>query len=145
MVRRPWRHRGQDHGNHVHAKELSKLVFFSRLSGDSGLWIRLFRFAHQRMCCRASDLLSFPHRLKISSRQTKHNTVMRFSICNEIFKGWKIEDIFSYAARIGYDGVEIAPFTLADSVTQLSAARRTEIREAAAHSKVSITGIHWVL
>jgi len=70
---------------------------------------------------------------------------MRFSICNEIFKGWKIEDIFSYAARIGYDGVEIAPFTLADSVTQLSAARRTEIREAAAHSKVSITGIHWVL
>ena len=70
---------------------------------------------------------------------------MRFSICNEIFKGWKIEDIFSYAARIGYDGVEIAPFTLADSVTQLSAARRTEIREAAAHSKVFITGIHWVL
>jgi len=70
---------------------------------------------------------------------------MRFSICNEIFRGWKIEDIFSSAARIGYDGVEIAPFTLADSVTQLSAARRTEIREAAAHSKVFITGIHWVL
>src|SRR5947209_11285579 len=70
---------------------------------------------------------------------------MRFAICNEIFKGWKIEDIFSYAARIGYDGVEIAPFTLADSVTQISAARRTEIREAARRSNIAITGIHWVL
>ena len=70
---------------------------------------------------------------------------MRFAICNEIFKGWKIEDIFSCVAKIGYDGIEIAPFTLADSVTEIPAQRRKEIREAAARSGLEITGIHWVL
>src|ERR1041385_2217276 len=70
---------------------------------------------------------------------------MRFAICNEIFRGWKIEEIFGYASKIGYDGVEIAPFTLADSVTEIPAERRQEIREAAARSKIAITGIHWVL
>ena len=70
---------------------------------------------------------------------------MRFAICNEIFKGWKIEDIFSCVAKIGYDGIEIAPFTLADSVTEIPAERRKEIREAAARSDIEITGIHWVL
>lgn len=83
--------------------------------------------------------------LELPRRNPDSPRAMRFAICNEIFKGWKIEDIFSYAARIGYDGVEIAPFTLADSVTQISAARRSEIRDAAARSNIAITGIHWVL
>ena len=33
---------------------------------------------------------------------------MKFGICNEIFQGWKIEDTFAYAAKAGYDAVEIA-------------------------------------
>ena len=33
---------------------------------------------------------------------------MKISICNELFKGWDIEKIFDYAARLGYDGVELA-------------------------------------
>ena len=44
-------------------------------------------------------------------------SAMKFAICNEIFQGWKIEAVFEYAAKLGYDGVEIAPFTIADSVT----------------------------
>ena len=47
---------------------------------------------------------------------------MKFAICNEIFQGWKIEDTLAYAAKVGYAGVEIAPFTLANSVTDISAA-----------------------
>src|SRR3954447_13447841 len=31
---------------------------------------------------------------------------VRFAICNEIFKDWKLEDIFSYTHKLGYDGVE---------------------------------------
>ena len=70
---------------------------------------------------------------------------MRFSICNELFEGWKIEDVFRTIAEIGYDGVEIAPFTLAESVAEISEARRKEIVQAAESSGVEIVGLHWLL
>ncbi len=70
---------------------------------------------------------------------------MNFAICNEIFQGWKIDDVFAYAARLGYGAVEIAPFTLANSVTDISAAERQRIRESAQRSRIAIAGIHWVL
>jgi sugar phosphate isomerase/epimerase len=70
---------------------------------------------------------------------------MKFAICNEIFKDWKLDDALAFAAKLGYDGVEIAPFTLANSVTDIPAAERKRIREAAARNKIEIAGIHWVL
>jgi sugar phosphate isomerase/epimerase len=70
---------------------------------------------------------------------------MKFAICNEIFKGWKIEDVFGYAGRLGYHGVEIAPFTLADSVTDIPAVERQRIRESAAAAGIEIVGLHWLL
>ncbi len=70
---------------------------------------------------------------------------MNFAICNEIFSGWKIEDVFARASRLGYHGVEIAPFTLANSVTDIPAAERSRIRQSAAQHAVEIVGIHWVL
>lgn len=70
---------------------------------------------------------------------------MKFAICNEIFQGWKLEEAMAYAARAGYAALEIAPFTLADSVTQLSAGERQRIREDAARHGLEIVGIHWVL
>lgn len=70
---------------------------------------------------------------------------MKFAICNEIFQGWTLPDTFAYARQAGYDAVEIAPFTVADRVTSVSAARRAEIRAQAAAAGVAISGIHWVL
>jgi sugar phosphate isomerase/epimerase len=70
---------------------------------------------------------------------------MKLAICNEIFQGWKIEDVFAYAARVGYDGVEIAPFTLANAVTEITTSDRQRIREAAKRAGIEIAGIHWVL
>jgi sugar phosphate isomerase/epimerase len=70
---------------------------------------------------------------------------MKFAICNEIFKGWSIEDTLAYAAKVGYAAVEIAPFTLASSVTDISPVERRKIREAAARNGIAIAGIHWVL
>ena len=70
---------------------------------------------------------------------------MQFGICNEIFKDWKIEDAMSFARKAGYDAIEIAPFTIANYVTDIPAARRVEIREAAARAGIAISGIHWVL
>ncbi|HEX5220120.1 MAG TPA: sugar phosphate isomerase/epimerase family protein [Verrucomicrobiae bacterium] len=70
---------------------------------------------------------------------------MRFAICNEIYQGWKLEDVLTHAARLGYAGVEIAPFTLANSVADISPAERQRIREAAARNQIAIVGLHWLL
>ena len=71
--------------------------------------------------------------------------VLRFGICNEIFEGWSLDDTFRFAAQTGYDCVEIAPFTIAKYVTEISAAERARIKQVAAAAGIFISGIHWVL
>ena len=70
---------------------------------------------------------------------------MKFGICNEIFQDWSLENAMAFAKQAGYDGIEIAPFTLAKYVTEISAAERRRIRATAARIGIEISGIHWVL
>ena len=70
---------------------------------------------------------------------------MKFGTCNEYFENWPLEQVFDYAAELGYDGVEVAPFTLAPSVDEISDSKRREIRAAAAAAGVDIIGLHWLL
>lgn len=70
---------------------------------------------------------------------------MNFAICNEIFKGWKLEDAMAFAAKAGYDAIEIAPFTIDKYVTDITHEQRRNIREAAKTTGIAISGIHWVL
>jgi len=70
---------------------------------------------------------------------------MKFGICNEIFQNWKLEDAMAFAHQAGYHGIEIAPFTLAKYVTEISPDERSRIRETAARIGIEISGIHWVL
>ena len=49
---------------------------------------------------------------------------MKLCICNEMFEDWEIEDVFECAAKLGYKAVEIAPFTLADDVRDISTTER---------------------
>lgn len=69
----------------------------------------------------------------------------KLATCNEPWNGVaSIEEVFQIARRIGFDGVEIAPFTLAEHVDQISAARRKEIVRAAQGAGVEIVGLHWL-
>lgn len=70
---------------------------------------------------------------------------MKFAICSEIFADWKLDRIFAYAAKAGYDGVEIAPFTIAKYVTEINSKEREAIRTSAIQNGIGIPGIHWVL
>lgn len=70
---------------------------------------------------------------------------MRFAICNELFEGWSLEDTFRTARDLGYDGIELAPFTLAPTITDLSPEQRAAIRQLAATYGLQITGLHWLL
>jgi len=75
---------------------------------------------------------------------------MKFGICSEIFhqgleRPWKLEDAMKFARDVGYDGIEIAPFTIRKDVTQISAQERAQIRASAQAVGIAISGIHWVL
>jgi len=70
---------------------------------------------------------------------------MRFAICNELFEGWPLERVLEYCAEIGYDGVEVAPFTLADDIRTLPADRVAALREASEKAGIPIIGLHWLL
>lgn len=70
---------------------------------------------------------------------------MKFAICNETFNDRTVEEGFALAAECGYEGIEIAPFTLAAYVTELSASRRAEIRRAIEKSGLKMVGLHWLL
>jgi sugar phosphate isomerase/epimerase len=70
---------------------------------------------------------------------------MKFAICNETFQDWPIERGFAFAAECGYTGIEIAPFTLATYATEITPARRSEVRRQAAAAGLEVVGLHWLL
>lgn len=75
---------------------------------------------------------------------------MKFAICNEIFfyedkEKWTIRKQFEAAAELGFDGIEISPFTLNDLVQEITEEQKQEIRDASAATGVEVAGIHWLL
>lgn len=70
---------------------------------------------------------------------------MRYAICNETFGGWDHARVCGRIAELGYTGLEVAPFTLAPRITDVSAARRAELRREAEAAGVRIIGLHWLL
>jgi sugar phosphate isomerase/epimerase len=66
-------------------------------------------------------------------------------MCNEFCKGWDFEQACRLAGDTGYDGIEIAPFTIAERVTDIAPDQRRELRQAAARHGLHIVGLHWLL
>src|SRR5947209_4609653 len=70
---------------------------------------------------------------------------MRYAICNETFEGWGHERVCRLVADLGYQGLEIAPFTLAPRVTDVPRQRRRELRRQAEDRGLALLGLHWLL
>jgi sugar phosphate isomerase/epimerase len=70
---------------------------------------------------------------------------MKLAICNELFERWDLPDTFALAGDLGFDGVELAPYTIAESAFDITARRRESIRIAADRAGVAIVGLHWLL
>ncbi|WP_435015956.1 sugar phosphate isomerase/epimerase family protein [Tundrisphaera sp. TA3] len=71
--------------------------------------------------------------------------MIRFGICNELFEGWDFARVCQTVKALGYDGLEIAPFTLAPRITDVSPERRRELRSIVADSGLETIGLHWLL
>ena len=46
---------------------------------------------------------------------------------------------------MGYDGLEVAPYTLSDAPHRLTAGERAQVRRAADEAGIAIIGLHWLL
>ncbi len=67
-----------------------------------------------------------------------------YALCSEVFKT-PIEETIRSVAALGFQGIEVAPFTIAPSVDDISESRRREMRQIAAGEGVEIVGLHWLL
>ena len=75
---------------------------------------------------------------------------MKFAICNETFGNRSFADTFSTIRKLGYTGVEIAPFTFAPheeifDVRHVSAQKLVETRTMAEDAGLEVIGLHWLL
>jgi sugar phosphate isomerase/epimerase len=70
---------------------------------------------------------------------------MRIALCNEVIAPMPFPRQCEYAAKLGYDGLEIAPYTLSDEPHRLGAAQIAAARAAASDAGIAVTGLHWLL
>lgn len=70
---------------------------------------------------------------------------MKFAICNETYRGWSLEDTVAHAAKTGYAGLELAPFTLAEDPSTLTEADAERIGRVVRDGGLEVTGLHWLL
>ncbi|MFO0790428.1 MAG: sugar phosphate isomerase/epimerase family protein [Pirellulales bacterium] len=75
---------------------------------------------------------------------------MKFAICNETFGTRSFADTFSTIRKLGYTGVEIAPFTFAPheepfDVRHVPARTLVDTRTMAEDAGLEIIGLHWLL
>jgi sugar phosphate isomerase/epimerase len=70
---------------------------------------------------------------------------MRIALCNEVLADRDFASQCAYAAALGYDGLEVAPFTLADDPLAIDASDRRRIQRTARDAGIAITGLHWLL
>jgi D-psicose/D-tagatose/L-ribulose 3-epimerase len=69
----------------------------------------------------------------------------RHSMCNEAFEKWPFAAACQAIRKAGYSGIEIAPFTLAETPAEVSAARRSECRDIMASEGLEFVGLHWLM
>jgi sugar phosphate isomerase/epimerase len=67
------------------------------------------------------------------------------ALCNEVLRDREFAAQCAYAAALGYDALEVAPFTLGDDPLSLPATIVVGARRAAADAGIAISGLHWLL
>jgi D-psicose/D-tagatose/L-ribulose 3-epimerase len=67
------------------------------------------------------------------------------AICNEMYEKRLLVEVCRSVRDIGYTGIEISPFTLADRPADITAAQRREYRATITNSGLSFVGLHWLM
>ncbi|RYF41217.1 MAG: sugar phosphate isomerase/epimerase, partial [Comamonadaceae bacterium] len=76
---------------------------------------------------------------------TPPTPALQFALCNEVLQPLTFEQQCRAAAALGYDGLEVAPFTLAQDPMEISDAQAAVFRRMAQDQGLQIFGLHWLL
>jgi D-psicose/D-tagatose/L-ribulose 3-epimerase len=69
----------------------------------------------------------------------------RHAICNEVYQDWTFHEACKSIRSIGYTGIEIAPFTLAESPRSISVDQRKQYRGIVSSEGLQFVGLHWLM
>jgi D-psicose/D-tagatose/L-ribulose 3-epimerase len=69
----------------------------------------------------------------------------RHAICNEAFEKFAFADACLAIRKAGYEGIEIAPFTLAENPATIPIAKRGEYRAIMESEGLRFVGLHWLM
>src|ERR1051326_6721722 len=67
------------------------------------------------------------------------------AICNEVYEQRPFKDVCKSVRSIGYDGIEISNFTLAEKPSDITPARRREYRDTIQSEGLGFVGLHWLM
>ncbi len=70
---------------------------------------------------------------------------MKLAICQELFESTPWEEQCRIIADVGYTGIEVAPFSIADDIGSVSTSQLSEMKAVAADHSLEIIGLHWLL
>jgi len=70
---------------------------------------------------------------------------MRTAVCNELFGAIPFSAQCALAARHGFQGIELAPYALAEDPLSIRASRGREIRRTIEEAGLACAGLHWLL
>ncbi len=71
---------------------------------------------------------------------------MKFALCNEVIRELSLAEQARFAAALGYDGLEIAPFTLDEKAPhEMDTQRIRTIRRKVEAEGLQVSGLHWLL
>src|SRR3954452_19958253 len=70
---------------------------------------------------------------------------LRIALCNEVVRGLSFGAQCDFVAACGYDGIELAPFTISSAPDTIAASEAARLRRAGADAGVVISGLHWLL
>ena len=69
----------------------------------------------------------------------------KYALCSETFEDRSLDEAARLTAEIGYTGLELAPYTLCELVTDLDQADRKQIRKDVEDAGLEVAGLHWLL
>lgn len=70
---------------------------------------------------------------------------MKFALCNEVLQDRPFDEQCRIAAELGYDALEVAPFTLAADPMTIGDEKARALRRVADEHGIAISRLHWLL